>query len=171
VLFVGLIMLLMVTLIAIASVRMASTNVQIVGNEQFRHEADAAAAFALDKLINDANYLDNYPPDVDTLVSVAVGQAAHDVTIKGGVKCKRARRVPSAELTASPQDLPCIQGQGSSPLTIVGGGGGGGGSLCANVLWEVRAEVAPEQVSGATTAMTQGLEARVSLPDAVSLCD
>lgn len=57
-LIVGLIMLLLVTLIVVAAIRMSTVHVQVVGNEQFRTEAGAAAHYALDLVINNENFVD-----------------------------------------------------------------------------------------------------------------
>ncbi|MGH8660001.1 MAG: PilX N-terminal domain-containing pilus assembly protein, partial [Gammaproteobacteria bacterium] len=58
VLFVALIMLLLMTLLAVAAMRLTTTNLQAVGNEQFGTEAQAAADFALDQTVNNKGFID-----------------------------------------------------------------------------------------------------------------
>ena len=58
VLFVALIMLLLMTLLAVAAMRLTTTNLQAIGNEQFATEAQAAADFALDQTVNNKDFID-----------------------------------------------------------------------------------------------------------------
>ena len=55
-LIVGLIMLILMTLIALSAFRLSNTNLKIVGNEQIRNDAEAAAVYAFDAAANSATF-------------------------------------------------------------------------------------------------------------------
>ncbi|MDE2584621.1 MAG: hypothetical protein KGN39_04420 [Betaproteobacteria bacterium] len=176
-LFVGLIILLLMTLLALAAIRMATTNVQTIGNEQFRNEADAASNLVLDQVVNDSNFVADYaaaPP-----VSANVGQGTY-VVVVAKPSCKRFRVIPVGELvtkvngqdTITTANIPCIQGQGSSPLTIAGGTSAttSSASLCAKTLWDVQAQVTSDAITGASSTVNQGIETQMAITDTLNSC-
>lgn len=175
-LIVGLIMLILMTLIALSAIRLSNTNLRIVGNEQFRNEAQAAAEYALDTAANSATFASANT----TTTTVSVGLADYTVTVNKP-DCKRYRTIPKAELVTSSSgipviaegDVPCFTGSSSSPLTIVNAsalGGSAGESLCAGTLWEVQSTAIPTDATGTTVAVSEGIEVRMTVPDAQSAC-
>jgi hypothetical protein len=194
VLVVGLIMLLLVTMVAVAAMRMATTHVQVVGNEQFRTEAEAAAHFALDLVLNNANFTDNtgananLPPYAAVMVSLdsvepREGGKSVDVTMTPP-ECLRYRNIKQSELvrkttnqagqtvdTVKPEDASCFSGQSSTGVTIVSPGAinANDNSLCVVTLWDVTA-TAQDAITQAQVAVTQGIELRMELSDAENKC-
>lgn len=177
-LVVGLIMLTLMTLLALSAMRLANTNLKVVGNEQFQNEAQAAAAYALDAIANKSTFTS----DNATTVTVNVGQADYAVAVSKPA-CKRYRNIPKSELVTvtagipvvSPDDIPCFTGSSSSSLTLVGGSSANmaGESLCAGTLWEMQASVSPagtEVNTGVVSVMTEGIELRMTVPDAQTNC-
>lgn len=179
-LLLGLIMLLLITMLTLSAIRMASTNVQVVGNEQFHDEAVAAANFVLDQIASDNNFVTTYSQASGvTMAAVDVGQATYKVVVPK-MKCKRSRPVMNSELVSkvngkdsiSAADRACIGGQGSGEMVIAGGTNTspGGASLCSTVLWDVEAEVIAEGAAGAAAKIHQGIEVRVDTTDVTNYC-
>jgi len=180
-LIIGLIMLILMTLIALSAIRLSNTNLRIVGNEQIRNEAQAAAAYAFDAAANTSTFASATGATVTT---VNVGMANYTVTVNKP-ECKRYRAIPKSELVTvsgglpvvAPNDVPCFTGSSSSPLTIVSAasvGGTAGESLCAATLWDLQATVVPANSdvnTGITLTMAEGLEQRLTVPDALSSCN
>lgn len=180
-LIVGLIMLILMTLIALSAIRLSNTNLKVVGNEQIQNEAQAAAAYAFDAAANTPTFASATGATVTT---VNVGMASYNVTVSKP-ECKRYRAIPKSELVTvsgglpvvAPNDVPCFTGSSSSPLTIVNAaavGGTEGESLCAATLWDLQATVVPaasDVNTGVTLKMAEGLEQRLTVPDAQSSCN
>lgn len=180
-LVVGMIMLVVMTLLALSAMRLANTNLKVVGNEQLQNEAQAAAAYALDAVANKTTFA----ADNATTITVNVGQADYAVAVTKPA-CKRYRTIQKSELVTvnaggipiiDPNDVPCFTGSSSSPLTLVGGSisvDTSGASLCAGTLWEVQASAAPagtDANTGATNVTTEGIEQRMTVPDAQTSCN
>jgi type II secretory pathway pseudopilin PulG len=180
-LLVGLVMLLLITLLAVSAIRMSTTGLQVVGNEQFHDESVAAANFVLDQVLTDQNFVTKYAVSGGTtLPSVSVGQASYKVVVPK-ITCKRTRTIPSSELvtkvggvdTVLPADQPCIGGLSSGGVVIAGGTTGGtasGASLCSTVLWDVEAQVTADTTTGATADVHQGIEVRLDSSDVTNNC-
>ncbi|WP_305073702.1 PilX N-terminal domain-containing pilus assembly protein [Propionivibrio sp.] len=179
-LIVGLIMLILMTLLAISAFRLSNTNLKIVGNEQIRKEAEAAAVYAFDAAANTSTFASATGP---TTTTVNVGMANYNVTISKP-DCKRYRVIPKSELVVvsggipvvAPNDVACFTGSSSSPLTIVSTNSAvtEGESLCAATLWELQASVVPaasDVNTGVMLNMAEGLEQRLTVPDAQSSCN
>lgn len=179
-LVIGLIMLVLMTLLALSAMRLANTNLKVVSNEQFHNEAQTAAAYALDTMANKSTFA----ADNATTVTVNVGLADYTVALTKPA-CKRYRTIPKSELVTTnaggipvidTNDVPCFTGSSSSPLTLVGGTTSvntAGDSLCAGTLWEAQASVTAAATgvnTGAVSVMTEGLEQRMTVPDAQTSC-
>ncbi len=178
-LIVGLIMLILMTLIALSAFRLSNTNLKIVGNEQIRNEAESAAVYAFDAAANSPTFASATGA---TTTTVNVGMANYNVTISKP-DCKRYRVIPKSELVTSsgglpavaPNDVACFTGSSSSPLTIVNATSvaSEGDSLCAATLWELQASVVPAASAvntGVMLNMAEGLEQRLTVPDAQTAC-
>lgn len=189
VLVVGLIMLLLITLIAAAAVRMSTTHVQVVGNEQFKTEATMAANYALDLVLNDKNFTDAKLSTQPVQVALA-GAAGTDAPVKSltatytDPECQRYRFIKKQELvkkvanqsggytyTVAPSDAACIAGMPSTGITIVNPSAGSldDNSLCVTTLWDVAATV-EDDATGAAVTLHQGIEMRMEISDAENKC-
>lgn len=178
-LLVAMIILILMTLIGLTAMRLANTNLRVVSNEQFQRETQAATAFALDAIANSPTFAS---ANAQT-ITVDVGAANYNVAVTKP-SCKRYRTLPKSELvTVSGSGVPqvdtaniaCFTGSSSSPLTIadLASTGGGGASLCAGTLWEVQATATPvsgEVNTGVTNVTTEGVEQRMTVPDAQTSC-
>ncbi|MBS0545875.1 MAG: hypothetical protein JSR40_19310 [Proteobacteria bacterium] len=189
VLIVGVVMLLMMTLIALALIRLGTRHTQVANNEQVRTEAVSAASYILDLLLNDsANTWTVYKGAGKTVTvnlglsntsatsADAIGVTLHDLT------CRSIRILPNSEFIkagaagginyVSQADASCFGGD-SKQLTIVDSSASStasGDSLCAQVLFEVQARTNAPQLLDANVAMTQGITIRRSVMD-LGTCD
>ena len=182
VLIVGMVMLLLVTLIALAVVRLSTQHTRIVNNEQVRGEATSAANYALDMVLNaPATSWDGFKGAGSSafvnlgVVSAGGDNVANSVEVKvRNLDCRRARVLKNAELVkksgafyyVDKEDTSCFGG-GGTPLTIVDptkAGSPNDGSLCASVLYDMQAQtLSANQLIGAGATVTQGVEVRTDL--------
>lgn len=179
-LIVGLIMLLLVTLLAVAGVRMTTTQVQVTANEQFRADASAAANYALDLALNTPNFTN--PALLPALPAVSTQQVTHAedpqalaVSYQPAPQCQRFRYLKNSELvvenSASP-DATCLRSSTPGSIAIVHTGASGSAednSLCVTTLWELGARVEDPQ-TGANVTVIQGVEIRMEISDAENSC-
>jgi Tfp pilus assembly protein PilX len=183
VLFVALIILLFMTLLAVAAMRLTTTNLQAVGNEQFQTEAQAAAGFALDQTVNNQGFIDI---TASTTQKVSLTQddsttdpSALSVTLSVP-ECRRYRLIKKSELvtqvggqsTVSSQDLPCFAGLSSGGITIMDLSAvatSSDDSLCTTALFNVRADV-NDPTTSASVTVNQGIELRMESADADAKC-
>ena len=183
----GIVMLVMMTLIAISMIRLGTRHTQIVNNEQLRTEAESAATYALDLMLNDsATTWDVYREagkteainiglnDMSATSTAAIDVRLHDLT------CRRVRIMKNSEFIKtnagmnyiSEADSSCFGGD-TKQLTIVDTSSAASGeeaSLCATALFEVRAETNDPQLLEANVEMTQGVEVRRSVLN-LGTCD
>ena len=185
VLFVGLIMLILITLIAVSAIRLAKTNMLIAGNEQFQMEAESAANYHLDQALNTENFTaTQLIADPNTLPAFAEGSGAsnsqeYKVTINSPTnptKCKRYRYLKKSELVAAGNVVPigniaCFGGTGGSGITmVVDSASLNDNSLCATSLWEMTAEIEVPD-TGTKAQVTQGVEMRIDYAEAKNKCE
>lgn len=187
VLIVGLIMLLLVTLIAVAAIRMSTTHVQVVGNEQFKAEAVNAANYALDLVINNEDFTEidlsanpvtvNVAGDGDEGVSMVVQYSDPECSryrfIKKSELVKRQESGTEYVYTVDEDDAGCITGVPSTGVTIVNAAVSGSiedNSLCVTTLWDVSASVEDAQ-TGASVTVNQGIEMRMEITEAENKCE
>lgn len=182
VLFVALIILLLMTLLAVATMRLTTTNLQAVGNEQFQTEAQAAAGFALDQTVNNQDFIDF--PITTQKVSLTQADSTTDpsalaVTLSVPA-CERHRMIKKSELvtqvsgqsTVSSQDLPCFAGLSSGGITIMDLSAvatSSDDSLCTTALFNVQADV-NDPTTSASVTVNQGIELRMESADADAKC-
>lgn len=178
VLFVGLIMLILITLLAVSAIRLANTNLLVVGNEQFQMEAEQAANYHLDLALNADDFTTR---DVDRSVSLPAFSGATEsdatsyaVTIPPP-KCKRYRYLKKSELVNADNSVPmdnlaCFGSAPSPGITLVVDAASlNDNSLCATSLWEMTAEVELPG-AGAKTQIHQGIEMRIDYAEAKDAC-
>lgn len=191
VLFVGLVMLILITLLAVSAIRLANTNLLVAGNEQFQKEAEDAANYHLDLALNADNFtlrnVDRSAPLPAFSGAAVTPEASYTVKIPPP-KCKRYRYVKQSELTETVKetvdgeektyvrlkkpedDLPCFGSESASGLTLVLDPATlNENSLCATSLWEMTANV--ELGGGSTKAeVKQGVEMRIDHAEAETAC-
>ena len=142
-LLVALVMLMLLTLIAFAAMNASTTSIQVVGNAQFREEANAAAQQAIEGVISN-NFTVN---PASSVVTVNVGGTNYVATVAVPA-CKSSMPIPSdsPELDSSnPEDRKCM---------------GDSGPQCSKQLWEVNATVSDSD-TGASAKVFQGVSKRV----------
>lgn len=165
-LFVGLVMLVMLTLMVLAAVKMSTGNLKVVGNIQHRDEAIAAANVAIEQLLSNdftlAPVAAVVPVDIDRDGTV-------DFTVQvAQPHCLRARTIMTSELDLTlPADVACFTGSSGAAGGL---GGGVGQSFCSDTLWEVRATATHAQ-TGANVAIRQGIARRMSVTAAGNTCN
>jgi Tfp pilus assembly protein PilX len=191
VLMIGMVMLLMVSLIAISVIRLSTRHTQIVGNEQVRTEAVAAANYALDTVMNQpyTSWDPSYKTATGSTTSVNLGTSktedstavSMNVAIKN-LECKRARVIKSAELVqrnasgtfyVASTDASCFGGGGSPGLTIVDTSASGSpndNSLCATVLYDMQAQANDPKLLSAAPLVQQGVEVRTDITALTDSC-
>lgn len=179
VLFVGLIMLILITLLAVSAIRLANTNLLIAGNEQYQMEAEAAANYHLDLALNTATFTTENIETTGTLPAfsgtTATDSTSYSVKIPAP-KCKRYRYIKKSELVNADNSVPlqnlgCF-GSSSGPgfTLVVDASTLSDNSLCATVLWEMTATV-EMPTTGAKANIVQGVEMRTDYAEAKDACE
>lgn len=182
VLFVALIMLFLLTLLAVAAMRLTTTNLQAVGNEQFQTEAQAAADFALDQTVNNKDFITVPTPSQKVSLTrddSTTDPSALSVTLSAPA-CKRHRLIKKSELvtqvgsqfTVSSKDLTCFGGLQSGGPTIIDLSNvatTSDDSLCTTALFNVQADV-NDPITSASVTVNQGIELRMEAADADAKC-
>jgi Tfp pilus assembly protein PilX len=187
-LLVSMIMLLLITMLAFTSFRLASGNLKIVGNMQQRNQVLAAAQGAIEKVVSNPLFSATPGKALPTLSSADLptpcvatpnttcidvnGDGATDITVRvGGLRpdgsyapcVQQVKPVANASLDLSrPEDSSCSVGVGQ---TYGVEGANSGNSMCTDMLWEVLAEATDTQ-AGASAAVTAGIRVRSSNDDA-----
>jgi Tfp pilus assembly protein PilX len=186
-LVIGLIMLVLITLVAVAAIRMSTTHVQVVGNERFRTEATTAANYALDLVINNKDFVDAKLSANPVAVNVVETNMANGaLTAKyTDPSCSRYRYIKNAELIKtvtdadgnsvavpkSKTDRACFNNP-KVDITIVNEtvtGDPNANSLCVTTMWDVAASV-EDPDTGAAVTVNQGIEMRMEITDAENKC-
>jgi Tfp pilus assembly protein PilX len=168
-LIVSLIMLILISLLAVASFRLGKSDLQIVGNMQQRKQALSAAQQTVEQVISTiqftvtpTNALPN-PCGLPNKACVDVnGDGVTDVNVNVLVLCKAIQPILNSQLNWNIQnDRGCIvqvnQGNGVVGATT-------GISLCSNSVWDTQA-TATDTVTNAQYVIDQGVGVRVPSSD------
>lgn len=182
-LVITLIMLALLTILAVATLRVGRGSLQMSGNAQARAVAQDAAQQIINQIISNktfaeapTNVLDNSncpasynaPPNSRCIDVHGDGKTVVLVALSPAPRCVQMRPIPSSELDLTrSEDLGCTQGLNNQTSGIVGGGAPN--SLCANTLWELSAQ-ASDPVTGAQASVVQGVSLRVSTDTATTSC-
>jgi len=158
-LLVALIMLMLLTLIAISAMNATTSSIQVVGNAQFREEANTAAQQGIERIIS-SNF--TVSPAAST-VPVTFGAASYTAQVEAPT-CTSSIALTNAELNpAIAADAACL-GSGAATNTGIMGASGvvvaSAQSWCYKQQWDIRATVTDSN-SGANTAAHQGVFLRV----------
>jgi type II secretory pathway pseudopilin PulG len=163
-LIVALIMLVLLTLIAVSAINSTTSSIQVVGNAQFREEADAVAQQAIEQVIS-SNF------------TVAPAASSLPVDINHDGKIDYTAQVDTPVCTSSialtnnqlnplkfSADQPCLSSGQSNMSGIVGASGvvATTQSWCFKQSWDIKSTVADSN-TGANTTVHQGVYLRVPL--------
>ncbi len=150
-LFVGLIMLVVLTLLVISAIRISSTDLRIVGNMQVQEEARTAAQDAIDELINDNNFAtaSGVPP----ARSVSVNGTSYNVTF-GDLTCNSFAPVA--------KDDPVLA---NTPECL----GTTGTTYCYWASWDIPATVTDPR-TGTSVTVHQGVRSLAGLNPVLNRC-
>ena len=171
-LVIGMVILIVMTLALLSAVTLSTGNLKAVSNAQFRNAALAAASLAAEQVVSTAFV--NAPGDVRVAVDIDQdGRCDYTVDVPAPT-CTRWTIPAAGDLDPSnPADQPCFSGGRIGGLSA-----GAGGSVCADTLWEVRAQVvdagtdkAADAVTGAAVTVNQGIRVRMSRTLAKNACD
>jgi Tfp pilus assembly protein PilX len=165
-LLMGIIMLLLLAIIAVATFNAGKGSLQIVGNLQQHNQVIAAAQEAIEEAVSTTRLfttpgaiLANPCNGVPNTRCVDInGDTVNDVTVTltPTPSCIQAH-VATLSL---PQDVGCIKGIDPDGNIVSG---------CTDTLWNVRA-VATDNVTNASTAVNQGVAVRMLTVDATANC-
>jgi Tfp pilus assembly protein PilX len=159
VLVVSLIMLVLVTLFALASINMSTVNLRMTANSQTKAEAVAAAQQAIEEVIS-KDFPANPQP---TTISVAIANtttASYSVSV-AAPECRNVTMLKMVELDiASADDAACFV-SGAVANAGIAPPPSAGNSVCASRQWEVPATVGDPDVSGTAVTVRQGIGQRV----------
>ena len=150
------IMLVLLTLFALAVINMSTVNLRVAHNEQTKSESVAAAQRAIEQVVS-TNFPAN-PQPVNTTVDINNdGTADYNVAV-AKPECKNAVPIKTIELDiAQASDVACFAS------SAVGSAGAGGNSVCANTQWDVSATATDAANTGATVTLHQGIGQRVPI--------
>ena len=158
-LIVALVMLMMLTLMAISAMNSTTSSIQVVGNAQFREEANAAAQQGIESIISN-NFTVN---PAASNVAVVIGVAAYIAQVEAPT-CISSIGLTNSQLDpTNAVDAVCL---GSGVATNTGTMTSGvaptstAQSWCYEQKWDIRATVADAN-TGANTAVHQGVSMRV----------
>ena len=168
-LMISLIMLLMITLFAIAAFKIGKANMQIVGNSQQRSQTMAAAQMAIEQVMSSSKFAETPAnaiaqpcspggvPSPNTVCTDFNSDGLTKVTAVVAPTCVKTQIVPNASLVmTNPEDAGCSLGANQ---TFGIAGASNNNSLCADAVWNIQA-VAKDSLSNASSTIDQGLSLR-----------
>jgi len=160
-LVIGMIMLILVTLFVLAAINMSTTNLLVMGNEQARHEAIAAAQQVVEQ-ISSRDFTTNPQPVTVTVDVAGNGSTGYSVAV-ATPKCLNSVPIKLTELdAANPNDVPCF-GSAASSAAGVPAGTGTGNSFCSGTQWDLSATATdPTNATGTSVTLHQGVAKRIA---------
>lgn len=183
-LIVTLVMLIMLTLFAISAMNTSTTNLQVVGNMQMRHEGLRASIEAIEATVSTTQFIAdpfNAVPNPcgaqNTLCTDLNGDGVPDLTtrLEPRPQCIAARAIPNTELvinTPNSDDVACIEAQAQGTMGVEGRNLAP--SLCANATWEITAQTLQSNAGTATSDVnvtsTQGVAVRMKAIEVDTVC-
>lgn len=170
-LIVSLIMLILISLLAVASFRLGKSDLQIAGNMQQRKQSLSAAQQTIEQVISTTqftatptNAIFNPCTTQNTACVDVNGDGVPDVNVSVLVLCNAIQPILNSALDfTKPNDAGCLVGSGQATGVA---GAATGNSLCSNSVWDVQA-TATDQVTSAQYVVDQGVGVRVP---AATLC-
>jgi Tfp pilus assembly protein PilX len=186
-LLVTLVMLIIITLFAVSAFNTASVNIKTVGNMQARQEALAAATRTIEETISHTDFTITPTNAIPNPCSVGPNTLCTDLngdgtpelttTLTPTPTCSQGRVLKIAELvggtTITQSNLACLVGQQQGTFAVAGATPNGD-SLCAQSVWDVRAQTLTYGATAATSdvnvAVTQGVGIRMGALDLAANC-
>jgi Tfp pilus assembly protein PilX len=172
----ALIMLLLLTMLALASVNLGNSNLQVVGNMQRRDQALAAAHAVLEETISSpqftttpANALSNPcdGPNQRCVDTDGDGKTDVKVTLSPPPSCVKVQAIKNSDLNLNDsEDAGCAVGAGQNFGVA---GASDGNSDCDNSVWDVSA-VATDTATQASVKVVQGVAVRIAKDDVATNC-
>jgi archaellum component FlaF (FlaF/FlaG flagellin family) len=160
-LVVSAIMLVLITLFALAVINMSTANLRVANNEQIKAQSVASAQQAIEQVAS-TNFPANPQP---TTVAVDInhdGSTDYNVAVAKPV-CNNSVPIKLVELDITQSsDVACFASAASSGSGAIGSAGSGN-SVCSNTQWDVSATATDAINSGATVTVHQGVGQRVPI--------
>jgi type II secretory pathway pseudopilin PulG len=150
-LLISLIMLVLLTLIAISAMNASTSSIQVVGNSQFRAEANAAAQQAIESVISNSAF-QTVAPAAQNIDINGDGNDDYTVTFSPAPSC-----VSYVAVAPTDANVPTICF-------------GSIGALCYWTVWDITAQVTDINGSGAATTVHQGIRTIAGLNAALAQC-
>jgi Tfp pilus assembly protein PilX len=178
-LVIGLIMLIMVSLAAVASYQMSKTSTEVIGNMQFQNEAVASADNVIQEVLSTVRMFET-PTAVLTNTCNGPNTKCFDYNNDGTDDVEVTLETPDC-VKVQPRlttDLDLETLDGGRPLdeactnqSVLSGieGGSTGVSLCSNSTWEITA-VVTDVTTKASVRVTQGADVQIKTTDAETSC-
>ncbi len=184
VLLIGMMMLILLTLMAVAALKFGTSNFALVNNQQTRGEAIRSAEQVIDQLINNQEIAlaNNANLFNTTYTCNGVALAANQIPI--GIVSATAcdyrvvvntpvciKRLPIKQASlnfAVADDLGCSKSVDQASLGVEGAAAGD--SLCSEVTWDVSA-TANDAFQQNNVTVTQGVGQRVASTKVNAVCD
>lgn len=178
-LVIGLIMLVLLTLMAVAAFHMGTSQTAIVSNAQHRGEATDAAQEAINTVLNSSNFMINPAAAIPNSNCTGGGANSLCVDVNGdGVGDVTVTLVPQPKcISGAPINASTLNFSNASDLACASGvqqnfgvqGAASGASLCANSNWEITA-AAKDAATNTNVTVVQGVAARIATTDLANNC-
>jgi Tfp pilus assembly protein PilX len=173
---VALIMLLLMTLVAVAALNMGKSSLQITGNLQGRDQELVTANAVNEQVISSTQFFNNPQGTLNvhgtwtnsrTVDVYGDHKTVLNVNVQPAPKCVVAQPIPlnSLVLTNS-NDLACSQGVQQNFGVA---GAESGSSLCANSTWEIATQATDPVITG-TASVVQGVSVRIPIAAEATAC-
>lgn len=170
VLFSALIMLVLITLVVVASLRTSMGNIRTIHNEIARNRATMAAQDAIERTISTTTFLTSPASINSTALSVDTdNDGTANYSVDRTVSCLSNRVIKTSELDIAKTDDKVCFGSNASENAGIQGMATSGDSLCANTRWDVQGTVKDAR-TGARAEVHQGVDVRMDRNDAQNNC-
>lgn len=165
-LFVGMVMLLVLTMMVITGFTVSKSNLQIVANTRDRHQVYVAALSAVQQVISNTQFAttpSNAVPSpcngiANTICFDTDGDGTNDVSVNVTPTCIATKIIPISSLDlTNANDQACLVGVAQ---TAGIDGSTSNNSMCANMVWNIQA-VATDLKTKAQFIVNQGTAVRV----------
>lgn len=171
---VGLVMLLLLTMMAVAALKFGTSNFMVVANQQTRNEAVGSAEQVIDQIIENTeiqlvNGSNLFGTGSNTVAIDMNGDTISDYSVAVlPPTCVKRRVIPQADLNfAVSDDLGCSRSVDQSSLGVEGAGSSD--SLCSEVVWDVSATAQDAFLQNSVT-LRQGVGQRVATTRVTLVC-
>lgn len=175
VLLVGMVMLVLLTLMAVAALKFGTSTFSVVFNQQTRNEATRSAEQVIDLVISNTevqmtNGVNLFGTGSNTTTVDVNGDGNADYTVVVATPvCVKRQVISQASLNFEvDDDLACARGVDQASLGVEGAGAGD--SICSTVVWDVQA-TASDAFRTTSSTVVQGVGQRVATTRLNTVCD